>query len=305
MKWLMDRIFLTRPVVLIPAWAFLGVGYLRGLERGGVTETRYGAVLPSFLLLTLMLAGVYVINQIYDRETDRANGKLFLIAGGHVPERDAWIEAAVLIALSLLGAGLFRRADLPWLAASGLLGYLYSADPVRLKGRPLADMIANALGYGGITFLYGLSVARPLERADLTRALPYVFLVAGVFLHTALVDREGDRKAGLATSAVLLGSRGTSALALAAIVLALIAGIWIGEPYPTLAAIGASPFFLWGVVHPGEKGSNLSFQWGSLIFILLVVIRAPWFGFFLVGLIAATRIYYKLRFHMVYPKLDF
>ncbi|MBN1826729.1 MAG: UbiA family prenyltransferase [Candidatus Eisenbacteria bacterium] len=305
MKGLLDRFFLTRPVVLIPAWAFLGTGYLRALESGGDTATRYEAILLPFLLLTLMLAGVYVINQIYDRDTDRENGKLFLIAQGHVSLRDAWIEALLLVLVSLIAAALFRPADLPWLAGSGLLGFLYSADPVRLKGRPIADMIANAVGYGGVTFLYGFSLVRAPGTEDLLHALPYIFLVGGVFLHTALVDVRGDRKAGLRTSAVLLGPRGTSTFAFVLLVLAAGAGVLLGEPYPTLAAIGASPFFLWGLIRPGEKGSTLSFQWGSLLFILLLVIRAPWFGFFLVGLLAVTRLYYKLRFHMVYPRLDF
>jgi len=129
--------------------------------------------------------------------------------------------------------------------------------------------------------------------------------VAGVFLHTALVDAGGDRKAGLRTTAVLLGERGTSTLAFAMLVLAIVSGALIGEPYPTLAAIGSSPFFLWGLIRPGEKGSSLAFQWGSLLFILPLVIRAPWFGLFLVVLIALTRIYYKFRFQMVYPRLDF
>ncbi len=77
------------------------------------------------------------------------------------------------------------------------------------------------------------------------------------------------------------------------------------EPYATLAAIGAAPFFLWAVAFPGRKGSTLAYQWGSLLFVILLVIRQPLFGLFLVALVAATRLYYRFRFRMVYPRLDF
>ena len=304
LKWF-DWIFLARPIVLIPSWAFLLAGYLRSCEIAGDPSPPIAPLLPSFLLWTLLLSGAYVVNQIFDRETDKENGKLFLIAEGHVSTRSAWIEALVLGAASFAGAAIFLPAALPWLAAAALLGFLYSAGPARLKGRPVADLLSNAVGYGGVAFLFGFSVGGSSPSAEWPRAIPYVLLVGAVFLHTALVDQEGDRKAGLRTSAILLGERGTSVTAVLLLVAACGVGAYLREPYASLAALGAFPFFLWGVVSPGLKGSTLGYQWGSLLFVLLLIIQEPWFGLFIVLLVFFTRMYYRFRFHLVYPKLDF
>ena len=39
--------------------------------------------------------------------------------------------------------------------------------------------------------------------------------------------------------------------------------------------------------------------------VILLVIRVPLFGLLLVILVTLTRIYYRFRFQMVYPRLDF
>ncbi len=300
-----DWIFLARPIVLIPSWAFLIAGYLRGCEQPGAAGTDMSVLLPAFLLLTLLMSGSYVINQIYDRETDKVNGKLFLLTEGYVQLRTAWIEAVLLMAVPLVLSIVLFPSHLPWLAASAVVGFLYSIDPVRLKGRPVLDLIANGVGYGGIAFLYGYSLAAPVDGGAALHVIPYVLLVGAIFLHTAVVDRAGDEKAGLVTSATLLGDRGSSVAAWILLAAAFCTGLWLREPYPPVAALGGLFFFTWGLIFPGIKGSTLSYQWGSLVFILLMVIRLPLFGALLVLVVAATRVYYRLRFQMVYPKLDF
>jgi len=300
-----DWVFVARPIVLIPAWAFLLAGYLRANERAAESSPPIGPLLAPFLLLTAVLAGVYIVNQIFDRETDKENGKLFLLAEGHVSARGAWIEAVVLIGGGFASAAAFRPGLLPWLVSSAVLGLLYSAPPARFKARPFVDVAANAIGYGAITFLVGFSLAGEIGREEIARAIPYVLLVGAVFLHTALVDQEGDRKAGMWTTAIALGDRATSVAALALLAGAGLVGFRLGEPYVPPAALGAAPFFLWGALVPGRKGSTLAYQWGSLLFVLLLVIRQPLFGLFLVLLVAATRLYYRFRFRLVYPRLDF
>ncbi len=297
-----DYFFLTRPIVLIPSWAFLIVGYLRGIEKTG---SGGGGLSMAWLLLTLVLSGVYIVNQIFDRETDRENGKLYLLAEGHVTVRSAAVEAAILIAAGLVISLIARRDHFLWLAASAILGLLYSADPVRLKGRPILDLAANAVGYGAVAFLYGFSLSARVDGEALLMTVPYMLLVGAIFLHTAVVDSEGDAAAGLRTSATLLGAKGASIVAWILLAGAFFAGLLLREPYPPVAALGGLFFFSWGLLSPGKKGSSLSYQWGSLIFVLLVVIRFPRFGALLVIVFAVTRLYYHFRFGKVYPRLDF
>ncbi|NNE09946.1 MAG: UbiA family prenyltransferase [Gemmatimonadetes bacterium] len=302
---LLDLFFLLRPIVLIPSWAFLLAGVLRASESSGQVPPPLGELWLPLLLFTMSLAGSYVVNQIYDADSDRENGKLFLISEGHVTTGAAWIMAIALLAGSVAGSLVFDRTVLPWTLLAAVIGLLYSADPARLKARPLLDLLANATGYGLVAFLFGYSRVAPVSPDTLVLSVPYMLLVAAVFVHTTVVDRPGDEKAGLRTTAVLLGDRNTSWFGLALLAGALGAGWTLGEPYPAVAAFGAIAFFLLSVIDPGVKGSTLSYQWGSLVFVILIIIRMPLFGALLVLLVLLTRLYYRFRFGMKYPKLDF
>lgn len=302
---LVDLFFLLRPIVLIPSWAFLLAGVLRASESLGLAPPALGELWLPLVLFTMSLAGSYVVNQIYDAESDRENGKLFLISEGHISLGAAWITAIVLMAGSILGSAVFDRSVLIWSILASGIGFLYSADPARLKARPLLDLVANASGYGLIAFLFGYSRVAPVGTDTFILSIPYMLLVAAVFVHTTVVDRPGDEKAGLRTTAVLLGDRNTSWFGLALLVGALATGWMLGEPYPAVAAFGGLAFFLLSVVDPGVKGSTLSYQWGSLVFVILIIIRMPLFGALLLLLVLLTRLYYRFRFGMTYPKLDF
>ncbi len=302
---LLDWFFLSRPIVLIPSWAFLFAGYLRGAAKAGREPDPWSELFPAFILFTFVLSGVYIVNQIFDVDSDRENGKLFLLAKGHVSIPAAWIIAAVLSGAALLGAIVWHPVYLPWLGASVLLGALYSIHPIRLKGKPVVDLLANAVGYGGIAFLFGYSLTMPVTAGVAIQTLPYMFIVAAVFLHTAIVDRPGDEKAGLRTSATFLGDRGASIAALLMLLATLISGQLVDEPYPSVAALCGIVFFLWAVIVPSRKVSTLSFQWCSLAFVFLIIISIPPFGLFLLALVIITRMYYKLRFKLTYPNLDF
>ncbi|MCX7013537.1 MAG: hypothetical protein NTW86_13440, partial [Candidatus Sumerlaeota bacterium] len=61
-------------------------------------------VLACLAALTALLGGIYIFNQIADRKTDKANGKLFLLANGFVSAGAAVLEASLLSAAGTAGA---------------------------------------------------------------------------------------------------------------------------------------------------------------------------------------------------------
>ncbi|MCK4255704.1 hypothetical protein KAX35_02355, partial [candidate division WOR-3 bacterium] len=76
---LLDFIFLLRPILLIPVWIIFLLGYYRA---GGTMlgDSRY--LMPGFIVFTLLMGAIYIINQIADIETDRINNKLFILPKG-------------------------------------------------------------------------------------------------------------------------------------------------------------------------------------------------------------------------------
>ena len=126
-----DFIFLLRPMILIPVWTFylLGAWHAGRLSGAPIPRVQFFVGLASF---TALLGAVYIINQIADRETDRINGKLFLVSHGIVRLRSAWIEAAALVVSAFALSLLLMPEAVTLLLLAGLgLGIAYSGEPVR------------------------------------------------------------------------------------------------------------------------------------------------------------------------------
>ncbi len=95
----LDYVMLSRPMILIPVWLFLLLGAWHGWGQPDVQYWCIPLALAAALAnFTLLLSGVYLQNQIVDRESDRLNRKLFLIAEGIIPlGRAKWICALLYI----------------------------------------------------------------------------------------------------------------------------------------------------------------------------------------------------------------
>ena len=100
----------------------------------------------AFVLFCLTSSGVYLVNDILDREADRQHPvkKYRPIASGRVPVRTAWSAAAVLIAGSCVVSWLLCPAFGMAVTAYALLQTAYS---MRLKRVAMADILAIAAGF--------------------------------------------------------------------------------------------------------------------------------------------------------------
>jgi chlorophyll synthase len=83
-----------------------------------------------------------------------------------------------------------------------LLGWLYSVPPVRLKGRPGADVAVNAVVVGVLAPVAGWSLHRPITEYPALLALLGLLLAAALYVPTTVLDHDADVVAGDTTAAV-------------------------------------------------------------------------------------------------------
>ncbi|HDL04488.1 MAG TPA: hypothetical protein ENH25_10185, partial [candidate division Zixibacteria bacterium] len=128
-----DFIFAARPMLLLPVWSIylICVKLMHPDDLFGKDE------LISFISLTLVFAGTYYINQLYDYKSDLINKKLGFLQKGIITGREM---SYAYIGLSLFGvilANISGRYLGSTISLIFLLGYLYSAPPARLKDRAM------------------------------------------------------------------------------------------------------------------------------------------------------------------------
>ncbi|MFQ5907115.1 MAG: UbiA family prenyltransferase [bacterium] len=302
----LDYFFLIRPTLLVPVWTLLLIGYYRGLTFCSESPARFGVsprFVHVFLLYSALMGGVYILNQMVDRETDRRNEKLFLLSAGIVPIRLAVLEMFLLFSAPLLLSLLLGVSYFLLMVISLVMGVLYSAPPFRAKGRPIADLLFNALGYGMVNFLMGWMAAGPLDRAAFAHAVPYCFAVGGVFASTTIPDIKGDRADGAITTGVFLGEVRTATLGLALIVLAALFSVLMRDIICLVAALVAVPFFTLAVLKRTRRWYLWSFRMGAPTLVVAAVVLYPHYLILLLLTLASMRIYYRRRFDLAYPSI--
>jgi chlorophyll synthase len=256
------------------------------------------------------MGGVYILNQIMDRETDKANAKLFLLSQGYITPTAAYVEMIVLwiiaIALSVSYGIVFVLA----VVFSIALGVLYSLPPVKLKGKPVLDMLANGFGYGMINCMVGWLLVSAYSPDMFYRFFPYVLSISGVFVNTTIVDMEGDQKAGERTTAVALGIPASYVVSTLLMVAAIFWAYLNRDLVCLIPAVMSLPLFLYVLFYAlktqriPRKWTIASFRVPGLLFTIVTVYLYPLYALFLFVLIIAMRRYYKKRFNMVYPTLS-
>ena len=295
-----DFVFVLRPLILIPAWSFYLVGAARG--RGGGFAVYWGVPgAMSLLSLTSILASAYLLNQIFDRESDEQNDKIFYLSRGIFRARTLVVMAAVFFVVASLSFQEVSGTQRFPLVIALLLSLLYSLPPVRLCARPFLDMLANAFGYGGIAYVIGFAVFDFSMTSAWLHAAPFVMLVAATFIHTTILDVDGDRSAHKISTAVFLGERAAANLAAALHAAGLVIAILTGD-LPAVAITGLSlPFTIVTLFRRTRSASAMQIQSATLIITIAAIFFWPVYAFVVVPLIALSRVYYRLRFGITYP----
>jgi 4-hydroxybenzoate polyprenyltransferase len=259
--------------------------------------------LPNLAAFLLVAAIAFVVNQVLDVDSDTINKKAFILPSKAVTKAEA-LGLAILLCVVL--AVLVRGRDpfLILLVIAGLaLGAAYSVPPVRLKARPIADLLANVAGFGWIGFIMGWLVFSDFGTEAATRSIPYALGMAAMFLNTCIPDEEGDRAAGDRTSCVAFGRKRVSLAALVLMSLAGLVAIMTDEPLCAVAALSSIPGLIAVAARPSGPNSVVASQIAARVLLILAGICAP----ILLAIAGITyliaKVYYAKRFGVDYPKL--
>jgi 4-hydroxybenzoate polyprenyltransferase len=299
----LDYFFASRPMLLIPVWSV----YLVSLEyHHRLSGEAFSLIdLAIMGLLTLAFAGAYYINQVYDEQSDRLNEKVGFLQKGLVSPIGL---SAGFCAVSVAALGAAAVVSLPTLAVLGqivLLGWLYSAPPVRMKDRPFWGMFANAWAVGLLVSCAVMPDISVHTAGLLGWDNPFYFLtaVASITLVTTIADRTGDAATGKRTLAVVIGPRPT--LLVACFLMALACWIAFKSGHAELFYLGALAllFELAALLTNHERMILAAAKVPLLGLIVAAGIFFPAYFLFIVVLLIATRLYYFKRFGIVYPSL--
>jgi 4-hydroxybenzoate polyprenyltransferase len=295
---LIDFIFAARPMLLLPVWSV----YLIACRfHYGGTQLDVGALM-LLIAVSLVAVGAYFVNQIHDYQSDLMNKKLGFLQRGLINKSEM---TAAYISVSSVGLILGLATDLragAVVIGLLLLGLFYSVPPFRLKDRPFWGGLANALGYG---FLLPLAVPGYTMHLSASKAsLPvyFFFAVLATYFLTVIPDREGDKKAGKRTIAALLSDRLVILTASAVLCLTLYVSYAFGHRDLLIVSLASVCLFLTALVAPGAKVILFACKMPILLLSILAGLYYPTYLIFMLVLLFSTRLYYRRRFGMRYPR---
>ncbi|RKZ31240.1 hypothetical protein DRQ36_02780 [bacterium] len=290
-----DHIFFLRPLLILPIWAPLLLGYWAAGGRG------LDIIFLRLLLLGILLGGsIYGINQLYDVEGDRLNRKNLPLALGFVSRPAAWVITLLCDIGALVVAG-FLGPITAILAAIGVaMGILYSHPRWRFKDKPWAALALNAIGHGALVYVIGWSSIGIFSWAIFLRMIPYALAYGGVYLVTTVPDAEGDIATGKRTLTVICGETRTVALAYILIIAASISSIFLSEPAIYLTGLFSAPFYIYAAIKGGRNYVTAN-KVAVLVLNLCICFYIFQYIIFLAIIVIFSRIYYSVRLKIRYP----
>ncbi|MDG5814529.1 UbiA family prenyltransferase [Chitinispirillales bacterium ANBcel5] len=315
LKKILDLVFLLRLPLLAPVWTILILGWIAGNAQAtpGFSFVHSTCSSPLWFALigfSLLVASIYVVNQITDIESDRINNKLFLLPDGFISVKTAWVVALFCIFSGLMVGFFLGNAIFMLFIIALILGFLYNLPPVSLKNRAIGGVLANALGHGIITFLVGWFITKSdavfstdLLYTGLISSLAPGFANGAVFLATTIPDAPGDLKTGKKTFCVSYGEKKTALAATMMCTLALIFSFSMEYNSWVMAIPSAISlfFFIRFFIFTDSVSAFNSFKWPVFLLSACVTIFVPFYGILIAFTFLLSRFYYKWRFGIEYP----
>jgi lycopene elongase/hydratase (dihydrobisanhydrobacterioruberin-forming) len=206
-------------------WPILGahttLGYLLAV---GLSGAQSGARLaPAAFGIALWVVclngGTLALNSAFDRD----EGDIAYLRQPPRPPTGLAGFSLALMAIGLILALLLPAGYVAAYALCFILSVLYSVPPVRLKAVAGADWLINMWGFGTLTPYAGWSATGiPLDPVGGLVLLAFCPLFASLYPLTQLYQMEEDSRRGDRTLGVVLGSKRSLDLAIAAAGLAFI-----------------------------------------------------------------------------------
>lgn len=308
-RYIADIVMVTRPVLIIPVWGFCALGFQRALilqqQQVFFIAHSYAAYL-LILLFSVCVASVYIFNQIADIEVDKKNGGMPLIASGIIPVPVSW-ATAVISGLAPVITGILLRQYIIAIASvtTIILGFIYSFRPLRFSGRPIADFLSNAVGYGLIAFGVGWYCGgmQILSRTFIIAALPYFLLMCAGSISSTLPDYEGDRKDRKNTTAVVFGHLTAHRIATTALIAALGFALHTGDFVAAVCAGVSLPFYFGFLYTKSGFFMEATYKIGGGFCMIAAFLAMPLFIIPSCIVFGVTWLYFRIRHGINYPSL--
>lgn len=161
-----------------------------------------------FYLMTFFFLGLgFSVNECFDVKEDKfEKGRINPVEVGDLNFKTALGFSILLGALGVGSSAFFGTKVFLFCLTGALVGFFYSAPPLRMKSRPVLDLISH--GFFAGAFL----VALPFLIFSPQLTLFHYLIIFAIFyvsitleLRNHLEDYESDKKAGLRTFACVFG----------------------------------------------------------------------------------------------------
>ncbi len=199
---------LLRPI----AWITFLLPFSVGFGLGITSKSNPLHIIFAFFAFIFWMSFSFVVNAIADKDVDKFhNGRskdmnlaYQPLVTNEITKKGALYLSVMFLFSSLLFAWLINPLFFSLILIGDVLGYIYSMPPMRLKTKPVGDILCNALAAGAI-FVAGLSIGGANMNLFMILA---AFIMASIFyIPTVVTDYAFDKKAGLTTSAVFFGPK--------------------------------------------------------------------------------------------------
>ncbi len=305
-----DYLFLLRPTLFFPVWIMLAAGMAVGsLHQDNflVWQTNiHISVIALFIGMTLLSGATFIINQIIDKEGDKINKKLFLVAEHCSPKKvENYYKMIGVIGIIFL---LFININILICGVILFLswGIIYNLKPFQWKRKPVLGMLINTFA-GLILFISGWSIINTEKTltdglyACLISSTPYLLCFTSVSLLTTLPDINGDKKTGNETFPIKFGKIITMFIGTLCVIIASYIGYFLNDPISSTSSLVSLPFFIWML---GRRKSvdiirTIRFSIFNLAFFLMVIY--PYLFFASLITFYLSKYYYWHRFNLHYP----
>ncbi len=306
-----DLFFSIRPILLIPVWGFCSFGFFSSSVSEGKSlinvwnDTSIETYLV-FIIFSLSVGVVYLLNQIADIEVDKKNGGLPLLASGIITLKEAWISSVCLFLLSVIIPLIMKKPIISFFSiCSVVIGILYSFKPAFFSGRMFFDFLTNAFGYGCIAFGVGwwIGGGNIFSNKFLITSLPYFFLMCSGSINSTLPDAPGDKADGKFTTAVMLGNKNAHLLSTAFLIIASILSIIYKDYIAAICALVSLPIFILYLIKPSKIVMEATYKVAGAVCMIIACIIIPYILVVAFCIFYGTKIYFKNRHGVNYPSM--
>ena len=176
-------------------------------------------VLPLSISFSLVTGAIFVLNQYFDRKSDKTNPQKrhLPVAAGKLSPKQSSVLFVSLFAVGLLVTAVVDYTLLFLFVTYIGVGIAYSAPPIHFKKRPIIDLVAVGIGAGILPFLIGLQASHQLTidsslpliwrryQEMLLCIIPLFFFQIATHIFQAIGDYEADRGEKITTFVVRYG----------------------------------------------------------------------------------------------------